>query len=803
MRTLSHDLRYALRGLTKRLGFSAVVVLTLALGIGPNAAIFSLIYGALLRPLPYHQPERLVQAAWQWQGGSTNALTATQFVYWAEHSRSFEATAAFARAGAGFNVVASGEPAYVRGQFVSADLFPVLGVSPALGRGLRPEEDRPGGPAVAIISNGLWRRSFGGDPDVLGRLIDLNGERHMVVGVMPPDFRFDAPSADVWLPLALDANPSDQGHNTLMVARLQPGISLQQAQADVARLMPAFREAFPEQGVSEAEPGIQLRSYRQELARDVGPTLLLLLGAVGLVLLIAISNAAALFFGRSAARSQEIAVRAALGGSRTALMRPLLFESAVLGLLGGGLGFVTAVWGLDALIVMLSPRDAALVGGAHLAWPILLGTSALALTVGLAAGAAPAIAASRADLRAALQGGDRSLGAVRQRARNLLVGAEVALSTVLLAGAVLMILSLSKLWNVAPGFQPDGVSVVQMSLPPEKYPAAEEIWRFESRVLERFAALPGVTSAASASNVPLERGLNDWVTGLEDGERVQTLVEARAVSPGYFETLSIPMVRGRSIRESDRNEAPPVVVVNQALARIYWPNRDPIGEQLWYHGMRTVVGVAGNVHELGLDEPPPNMVYLPQAQLPPGLATQINRWFLASWLIKTAAPIDLPTVRRAVAAVDPTQPVVSVRNLGDVIEASQAERRFVAALLHVFAGLAVLLAAVGVYGVVAYAVAQRRRELGLRAALGAVRRDLISLVLGQGLRLGAVGALVGLAGAALLTRSLRGLVFGVGPLNPLALLAAAGALAAVAVLASYIPARRATRVDPMVALRYE
>src|SRR2546426_399504 len=489
------DLRHALRTLRRSPGFSAIAILTLALGIGATTAIASLLYGILLRPLPYEHPERLVQVTWYFeQGGPTDAVTTTEYLYWKEHARGFAAAAAYAEVGAGFNLETESGAQYVHGQLVGDGLFAVVGVRAFLGREFTADETRLGGPPAAVLSYGLWRDRFGALPAVVGRPIRVNGTSYTVVGVMPRGFRFGPVSPGLWLPLALRPDVRDQGHNTNMIARLSPGVTLAAAQADMGRLLAEFRRDVPGHA-GERERGAKLVPYREVLVADVRPTLTLLFGAVVLVVLIAVANATGLFFGRAAARSQDIAARAALRRGR------------------GN-----------------SPR-----GG---------------------------------------EGGGGGGGGIRQRARALLVGTEVALSVVLLAGALLLLFSLSSLWSVHPGFEPAQVYVVQMSLPPEKYGTAASAWRFEAAVRERLAGLPGVTAVAAASSPPFERGLNTWVNGLKDGRPLQTYVESRLVSPGYFETLSIPILRGRPLGPGDGQGAAPVVVVSASLARVYWPDSE-------------------------------------------------------------------------------------------------------------------------------------------------------------------------------------------------------------------------------------
>ncbi|MGH7528827.1 MAG: ABC transporter permease [Gemmatimonadales bacterium] len=803
MDTLAQDLRYAVRALRKSPGFTLVVVLTLALGIGPNAAIFSVIYGVLLRPLPYHEPENLVRPRWQWQSASssTDALTATQYVFWKERNRVFEAISAYARPGAGFNIVASGEPTYVRGQYVAWDLFPLLGIPPAEGRSFTEDEDQQGGPPVAMVSHALTQR-LGGAPDAVGRGLEINGTTHTVIGVMPAGFALDGDPVDLWLPLRLRVSPRDQGHNTMTIARLKSGVTLEQAQADMGRLLAELHEAYPGH-VDAGERGVLLRPYHEELVGDVRGSLLLLMGAVGLVLLIATANAAALFLGRANARSHEFAVRTALGASRLAAMRPLLVESVLLSLAGGVVGLLFADWSLGALLA-LGARDLPFLGELAVDGAVLTVTFGVAVTIGVVAGILPALKHARRHVGETLHWGDRALGGARQRMRTLLVGGEVALSTALLAGSVLLIVSIHKLWNTDPGFDPENVWTVQMSVSPQEYGTQDDVLRFSEEVRRQFASLPGVRSVTTASSLPLERGANFWIRAMKGGARTGQVIELRAVGADYFTTLGIPLLRGRPLDGADRRDAPAVVVVNRRLAEFYWPDRNPVGETVWIGPMTArVVGVVADVREFGLDADPPPLLYVPAAQMPEGMGRAMRGWFLSSWIIKGAVPPGAQAVQRMVAAVDPTQPVVNVRAMDEVVGAWLAPRRFVGQLLNVFTALALVLATIGVYGVVSYNVSQRQRELGLRAALGADRLDLIGMVLSHGFRLAMAGALVGTMIALFATRFLRGFLFGVSPQNPIVLATACLGLTVVVLTACYVPARRAASVDPMVALRNE
>lgn len=800
-----NDLRYALRQLAKHPGFTLVAVLTLALGIGPTTAIFSLIYGVLLRPLPYREPDRLVRPTWHWQlddGGGTDALTSTQYEFWKEHNRVFAGIAAYAPAGAGFNILAGGQPAYVPGEFISADLIPLLGVPPEHGRNFLAEEDEPNGPSVALVSDRLWRQRLGADPDAVGRTLVVNGTEHTVVGVMPPAFAVDGQPADLWLPLRLVADPRNQGHNTMTIARLRDGVSLEQAQAEMGVLLAALREAVPGH-VGDNEVGVILEPYHARLVGEVRPILLLLMGAVALVLLIATANVAALVLGRAATREQEIAVRAALGASRSAAARPLVIESVALSLAGGVLGVLFADWSLRALVSM-SPTELPWSGAVQIDVTVLGVAFAMSAVIGVLAGIPPALRRARNGLHATARGGSRELGSIRQRARSVLVGGQLALSTALLAGAILVIVSVTNLWNSEAGFDTDGRWAIQMSLPPAQYPTEEDALQFSREVRQRLATFPGVSTVAAASSLPLERGLNLWIQAMSGGAREGQTVEARTVSPGYFRALGIMLVRGRGFEETDTGDSPHVVVINRRLADRFWADRNPIGESVWIGGMPAqIVGVSEDVRDVGLDQPAPRLLYLPESQVPPGLAASIRQWFLSSWIVESTVPLSRAEVAREIHAVDPAQPVVAVRPLTQVVTSSLQRRRFVGRLLDVFAVLALVLAAVGVYGVVSYSVGQRRRELGLRAALGARRDELIRMVLGQGMRLAVGGTLVGVGLAFVLTRFLRDFLYGVDPANPVVLAGTCVGLATVAVLASFVPAYRAARVDPMEALRSE
>ncbi|HME00955.1 MAG TPA: ABC transporter permease [Terriglobia bacterium] len=802
---LLQDSRYGLRALGKNPGFTVVAVLTLALGVGANTAIFSIINGVFLRPLPYPEPDRLVFALSGWQHyGWDDAARVRDLLFWTEHSRSFESLGLY-QANSGFNLVAGGQPRYVQGTLVSDGLFRSLGVTPAVGRDFLPEESKWRGPHAAILSYNLWQNRFGSDPAVVGREIQLNGEAYTVVGVMRRGFDFVS-AADVYLPLQLSMTEGDPNPNFQMVGRLRPGVTREQAQQEAAAVLAAFRQEYPQLAPAEWL-GLRWITYRQELTGDVRTPLLVLFGAVGLLLLIAIANIANLFLGRTAARQAEIALRSALGATRVRIRQQLLTEGMLVALIGGALGLLTAPATLKWLLA-LAPKTLGidfsgplvpLLGQVGLDGRVLAFTFLASLLAGAAAGLAPSLQFSRLSLNEWLKQGSRAVSSARShhRLRGLLVVLEMALSLTLLAGAGLLLVSFVQLRSVNPGFDPRHLWALQLSLAGEKYKTTAAVWSFDQKLLARLRSLPGVTSVASTSNLPVERGLNDSANVPGCG---QINIQGRGVSPEYFQTMGIPLLQGRSFLEQDGQTK--VVVINQALARRCWPNRSPLGEAL---GHATIVGVAGNTRERGLDNPAPPTIFEPQWQMQDGLTAMMHSWFLSAWVIRSTTPLTSETVERAVGDVDATQPVANFRSMNDVIADSNAlaKNRFLSLLLAGFAGSAILLAAIGMYGVVSYAVTQRTHEFGVRLALGAAKGDVLRLVVGEGVRLALLGAGIGLAASFVVTRFLQSLLYGVRVTDPLTFAGVSLVLMAVALIACYVPARRATRVDPMVALRHE
>jgi putative ABC transport system permease protein len=802
MNTLLQDLRYALRMLMKRPGFTFIAVLTLALGIGANTAIFSVVNAVLLRPLPYPQPERLVQCYWQWARHDNITVTATQYAFWREQSHSFEEAAGFDTTS--FNLAGGTEPLRVRGARVSEGFFRVLGVYTGLGRGFSPEEDQPDGPRVAIISDGLWRRYFGADPKVIGAPVELNGGSCTIIGILPPDFQFES-DPDLLVPLRLKPDPKDGGHNTSMIARLKTGVTTEQAQADMDQLLPAFRAEFPKH-IGETERGIKLVSYHKHLIGDVSKLLVPLFGAVAFVLLIACANVANLLLARSIARNGEMAIRVAMGAGRGRLIRQLMTENVLLALAGGLAGLFVAMWSLPALLA-LSPEGLPRLGEIGLDRQAVLFAILASVATSLLFGLAPALRATRIDINKSLKAssGRQGGGRVESRMRGVLVVSEVALAVVLLIGAALLIKSFVKLRGVELGFDPNNLMTVQVSLTSDRYQSNAEVWNFQRQVLERISQLPGVRSVTTVPSLPLERGLNSYVTVEGRAEPKGRSVELRAISPEYFRTLGIALKRGRVFTEADSQDSFRVVIINESLARLFWPDSDPLGEQVSMHGLKwQVVGVASNIKEMGLDQPIAPTLYAPAPQMPDGLTKAMNRWFLTSWIARTDGPVDLSAaLRDAVRGTDPQMPVARIRPLTDVISSSTSSENFLMLLMGGFAVLALVLTTVGIYGVLSYQVSQRTKEIGIRQALGARSSDVVRLILRQGLGPALAGVAIGLIASFFLSRILESLLFGTSATDPFTFATIPLLLIAVAIAACAVPARRATKIDPGVALRYE
>jgi putative ABC transport system permease protein len=810
MQTLWQDLRYGVRLLVRSPGFTATAVLCLALGIGANTAIFSVVDAVLLKPLPYQDPDRLLMLWEKPPGGGNNVVSAANFRDWSDQNRVFEGMAAIATDS--FNLSGVEEPENVPGKRVSANFFALLGPKPALGRTFLPEEEQTGKDKVVVLSYNLWQRRFGGDPHLIGKPITLNSRKYTVVGVMSSYFTRDLP-AHLWIPLAFETKqPNREFHFLEVLARLKPGVTLGQAQAEMDIIAQSIAQQYPK---TNRNWGVTLQPFRDQIvARDLRQSLLVLLGAVGFVLLIGCANVANLMLARGASRQKEVAVRAALGAGRSRLIRQFLTESALLAMVGGSLGFLLAYWLVDLLTAVMPPFTLPSEAEVAVDQRVLLFTLGVSLLTGILFGLAPAWQTTKPHLNESLKEGGRSSTASlgRYRFRSWLVVAEVALALVLLVGAGLLIHSFWRLHQVRPGFRSDKVLTMAMTIPRTKYSQAEQVAAFYRQTLQRVEALAGVERAAVSSTLPL-RGWNIGMPFSIEGRAAQAAAELQGalfqiISPGYFQAMGIPLLKGRGLTEQDTSQAPHVAVINQVMVSRFFAKEDPIGKRLMTESLISgreqlgptvlweIVGIAGNVKDSGLREQESPAIYVPSAQSP---------WPFMSLAVRTRTdPVGMVSaVKSAIREVDPDQPVTDVKTMDQIVAESLSQPRFWVMLLGLFAVIAWVLAAVGIYGVLSYSVTERTHEIGIRMALGAERRDVLRLVIGQGMVLILMGVGIGLAGAFGLTRLMSSLLYSVTATDPVTFLVVSLLLTAVACLACYIPARRATKVDPMVALRYE
>jgi putative ABC transport system permease protein len=723
------------------------------------------------------------------------------FVDWRAQNNSFEDIGCYDTGG--FAIAGGSEPEQLKGAFVSQGTFEVLGVAPILGRTFTADEDQPDHDLVVILSYGLWQRRFGADPNILGQTLSLNNRQRVVIGVMPPGFQFPE-VADAWGPLALTSKLFTRtDHGLESIARLKPGVTLEQAQAEMVSIASNIEQQNP---VTNEGLSVRLTSLRAGLVGDYKKALLILLGVVGFVLLIACVNVANLLLARATARQKEIAIRAALGANRRRIFRQLLTESLMLGLISGAIGLVLALWGMDLLLAAI-PIDIPFWMKFDLDGRVLGFTAACSLMTGFVFGTAPALEASNPDLNETLKEGGRSAaGGGRHRLRSLLVVAEIAISLVLLVGAGLMMRSFISLQNVDAGIRPEGVLTMSIGLPGAKYREPEKRAAFFQQLLDRVRALPGVESAGTNSGLPLAG--NNWGRSVTvEGQPILSVGEAPiinhcVITPSYFNAMGIPILKGRDFDERDAKDAAKVTIIDERLARKYWPDEDPLGKRIRFgppednEPWHTIVGVVREVKHARLDASTRESVYLPFAQIPIGGS---------SLAIRTAGRPEnlIAAVRNQVREMDPDLPVTRIMPMTEVVARSVWQPRLYTALFGVFAVVALILATVGIYGVMSYSVTQRTREIGLRMALGAERKDVLKLVVGQGVVLAAIGVGVGLAAAAALTRLMSSLLFGVTTTDPITFAAVSVLLTCVALGACFIPARRAAKVDPMVALRYE
>ena len=802
METLLKDVRYGIRNLLKHPTFAATALITLAIGIGANSTIFSFVNGILLRPLPYPQSERLVvinETALK-QGVPSMSISFPNFLDWRGQNHVFEDISAFGT-GSSFSLTGAGEPERLRGASVSQGTFELLRVAPVLGRTFTQEEDHPKQDAVVILGNGLWQRRFGSDSQIIGKTVILNSRQRTVVGVMPPGFKFPE-NAELWVPLGLDTTMFTRtDHGLGSIARLKDGVSLPQAQAEMDVIARRIEEQNP---VTNEGLGVSVSNLHAVLAGDYRKALLILLGVVGFVLLVACANVANLMLARTSARQKEFAVRAALGASRWRIIRQTLTESVVISVLGAGLGLLLAVWGVKLLLALI-PVKLPFWMNFNLDLRVLAFTSGVSLLTALIFGTMPAVFGTRIDLNHTLKEGGRSANAsARHRTRGLLVIAEVALALMVLVGAGLMIQSFMNLRNVGPGFNEKNVLTFAVILPQAKYerPQRGEFFR---QLLERVRALPGVEAAGATATLPLTG--DNWGRSLTvEGSPVLSvgqapMIQHTVVTPGYFHSLGIPLLMGRDFTEQDSKDAEKVTIVDERLAHEYWPNQNPVGKRVRFgppednEPWHTVVGVVGAVRHARLDMEIRKSVYLPHLQIP------VNG---LSLVVQAKNPASLVgALRGQIREMDPDLPVSDLMTMEEVVSQSVWQNRLYAILFTAFAVIALLLAAVGIYGVMSYSVTQRTQEIGIRMALGAQLKDVLQLVVKGGLVLSLIGVAVGVAGALALTRLLRTLLFGVTPTDAGTFIAVSLMLLFVALLACFIPARRATKVDPLVALRYE
>ncbi|MFL6333873.1 MAG: ABC transporter permease [Pyrinomonadaceae bacterium] len=802
MTTLLQDVRFGVRTLAKRPGFALVAVLTLALGIGANTAIFSVVNSVLLRPMPFRDAERLVIVYEKTQSVPKDYISVPNLEDYRAGSRSFEGFATYVPQSV--NLTGAGkEPERVVGAFVTSSFFNVVGVEAALGRAFLAEDDAQGGGQVVMLTHELWQRRFGADPEVIGKSLTFNGEPYTVVGILPEGFRYPTTAPDVLLPAQKWPNykVARSFHGCWVVGRLKPGVTRETAEAELRAIARRLEEAYPEDNRGR---GVEVVGLQEDTVGGTRPALLVLLSAVGLILAIACANIANLLLARGAARRKEVALRTALGASRLRLLRQFMTETLLLALAGGAAGLLLAQWGVDALLA-LSPGDLPTAQSIGLDGRVLVFSLGLTALTGFVFGIVPALQLSKTDVTSDLKEGGRGGGEGRERARmrSAFVVAQVALSLVLLVGAGLLLNSFYHLLRTSPGFNPQNLLTMEYRLPRNRYAKGEQQWAFHREVVERVSHLPGVESAAVVRGLPFS-GNGGALTYLVPGQpapppgQEQKALE-NAIDPNYLATVGLPLIRGRNFTYADGPETPPVLLVNRNLAEKLWPGADPLGRQLELPEAKmtgSVVGVVGDAKQYDLAEQQRPQLYTAYAQNPHIFGTLVVR--------ARVEPMSLAeTVKKAVWSVDPEQPVWKVRTVEHLIEQNFAGRRFMLTLMACFAGLAVMLTALGLYGVISYTVAQRTHEIGVRVALGAQGRDVLRLVLGQGMKLIVVGLGLGLAGAYAATRLMAGLLYGVSTTDPLTYAAVALLLAAIALLACYLPARRATRVDPLEALRYE
>jgi len=819
METILKDLKHSLRMFRQTPGFATTAILALALGIGANTAIFSVVNTVLLNPLPFPEPDRIVSIMQTSPQGSAWVLSIPKFNVWKEQTEVFQDVAALDAGGPGINLTSGDQPEQLKGQRVSEAYFRLFGVPMALGRTFSPEEDRPGAGHFVVLSDGLWKRRFGGDPKIVGSAIQLGGEPFTVLGITGPGFQSSSP-ADLWIPFQADPNSTDQANYGRAVGRLKPGVTVEMARARMKIAADIYRRKFPRAMGPAASFSVE--PMQEVVVRNVRPALLVLVSAVGLVLLIACANVASLLLARATGRQREIAIRAAIGAGRGRIIRQLLTESVLLSLAGGVLGLAIGFIGVRALLAV-NPGNIPRIGvggqGVSLDWRVVAFTLGVSLLTGILFGLIPAMIASRPDLSSSLkESSSRSGSGLRQnKARGLLVITEMALALILLIGAALLIRTFVALRSVNAGFDAHNVLTMDMSMAGGRFDKSAALGQLVRQSVERIEAVPGVVAAATTCSLPLEPsfGLPFTIEGrpLTDGP-AHGGADWRTVSPRYFDVFKIPVLRGRSFNNRDESGAAGVVLINDSFAKQFWPKEDPVGQLIsigkGMGGMfneppRQIVGIVGDVRDDGLNTDPGPIMYIPVAQVKDGVTALNNHLAPLTWAIRTQGdPYMLSSaIQSAIQSVNRDLPVAHIRSMDRVMSESTAREDFNMLLLSIFAGSAMLLAAIGIYGLMAYSVQQRMQEIGIRIALGAGPAAMRNMIVFQGMRLALIGVALGIGASFGLTRLMARLLFGVKASDPLVFVTVAVLLSAVAFFATYIPARRATRIDPLVALRYE
>jgi putative ABC transport system permease protein len=816
---LWHDLKHSLRSLFKNPGFTIAAVAALALGIGTNTAIFSVVNTVLLKPLTYPDADRIVQFLLTSPDGKGAAASPTKFNNWREQTSILQDVTAYDFGGPGFNLTGD-RPEQVHGIHVSEGYFRLFGAPVMLGRTFTPQEDSPNGGKVVVISYGLWQRKFGGNPKIVGTALSLGNEPYTIVGVLGQSFVTD-PDADIWIPFQIDPNSTNQGHFFLAAGRLKPGVTLAQANAQMKVAADQFRRRYP-QGAMGPNDGFAVEPIRDTIVSGVRQSLFVLLGAVSLVLLIACANVANLLLVRAAGRKREFAIRVSMGATRGRIIRQLLVESTLLAVTGGILGSILGYIGVRALLA-LSPGNIPRIGehgaGVTIDWRVLAFTLGVSLLTGILFGLFPAIGASRPDLNSTLKESSNRAGTgFRQsKARSLLVISEVSLALVLLIGAALLIRTFLALRGVNPGFNPHNVLTMQMSLTGDRFQKTAGVAQLARDGRERINAIPGVEASASTCCLPLEGGfgLPFNVVGRPLGKEPYTGGAGwMNTSPGYFDVFKIPILRGRDFKDSDTTGAPGVVLINEAMAKAFWPKENPVGQQIiigkgvgpqFEEPARQIIGIVGDIRDGGLNRDPRSLMIIPQAQVPDGMTALNANTGPITWLVRTHTDPHqfMSNVPEQLRQASGGLPVARVRSMEEVVVHSTAREDFNMLLLTIFGASALILAAIGIYGLMAYTVQQRTQEMGIRMALGADRSRIRNLVVWQGMQLALVGAVIGIAAASGLTHLIASFLFGVKPYDLIVFVTVPVILTAVALFAVWIPATRASKLDPMESLRVE